>query len=158
MEIRYAFRISANWRMIRYRFGTHSRLRAIDEGSQAGCVVRASQGILFGFIITFASRTTTTPNSVLHTAKIHASPDLSSLHLARKYCELPPTAYFPAVECQHTRHRLETNLDARRAGFIRFSPFQDSNLRISQNFCLLADSVLDKEGRLPRGYVHSLGC
>src|SRR5215469_9227195 len=158
MEIRYAFRISANWRMIRYRFGTRSRLRAIDKGSHAGCVVRASQGILFGFIITFASRTTTTPNSVLHTAKIHASPDLSSLHLARKYCELPPTAYFPAVECQHTRHRLETNLDARRAGFIRFSPFQDSNLRISQNFRLLADSVLTRRVGYREDMFILLGC
>src|SRR5215469_8249435 len=32
-------------------------------------------------------------------AIIHASPDLDTLHLPRKYCELPPTAYFPAVEC-----------------------------------------------------------
>ena len=77
-------------------------------------------------------------------AIIHASPDLNSLHLARKYCELPPTTYFLAVEYEHTRHGLETNLDARRPGFIRFSPFQDSNLRIWQNFRLLADSVLTK--------------
>jgi hypothetical protein len=55
----------------------------------------------------------------------------------------------------------------RRLRFLAVFPFalsllagpfpRPSRLPVFAQFCFLADSVLDKEGRLPRGYVHSAG-
>src|SRR5215469_9255765 len=129
MEFRYAFRISANWRMIRYMFGTRSRLRAVDKGSHAGCVVRASQGILFGFIITFASRTT---DPVLHTGY---NPCVGKL-----------TIFSCQVQTVKVRTRVHSLFSVSRFQFTDLAEFSSLG-----GFCL------DKEGRLPRGYVHSVG-